>query len=136
SRSRCSSRTSSPTSTTSRTGTRRTAPRTRPRSPSRSPNCSCAPSGGAMTETTETMRAWQVTAHGEPEQVMEVREVAVPAPGPGEVLVRVRAVAVNFPDVLLARGRYQERPELPFTPGIELCGEVAALGEGVTGLSE
>ncbi|WP_026929774.1 zinc-binding dehydrogenase [Glycomyces tenuis] len=82
------------------------------------------------------MRAWHVTAHGEPERVMALREVEAPRPGPGEVLVRVRAVAVNFPDVLLARGRYQERPELPFTPGIELCGEVAALGEGVTGLAE
>lgn len=85
---------------------------------------------------TETMRAWQVTAHGEPEDVMELREADVPAPGPGEVLVRVRAVAVNFPDVLLSRGQYQERPELPFIPGIELCGDVAALGDGVTGLSE
>ncbi len=83
---------------------------------------------------TETMRAWQVTGPGEPERVMALREVERPAPGPGEVLVRVRAVAVNFPDVLLARGRYQERPEPPFTPGIELCGDVAALGEGVTGL--
>ena len=85
---------------------------------------------------TETMLAWQVTEHGEPERVMAIREVEVPAPGPGEVLVRVRAVAVNFPDVLLARGLYQERPEPPFTPGIELCGDVAALGEGVTGLTE
>ncbi|WP_211234813.1 NADPH:quinone oxidoreductase family protein [Glycomyces arizonensis] len=84
---------------------------------------------------TEAMRAWQVTAHGEPERVMALRETDVPAAGPGEVLVRVRAVAVNFPDVLLARGQYQERPELPFTPGIELCGDVAALGEGVTGLA-
>ncbi len=84
---------------------------------------------------TETMRAWQVTSHGEPGQVMELREVPVPSPAPGEVLIRVRAVAVNFPDVLLARGQYQERPELPFTPGIELCGDIVALGEGVTGLT-
>ena len=45
--------------------------------------------------------------------------------------MRVRAVAVNFPDVLLARGEYQVRPPLPFTPGIELCGDVVALGAGV-----
>lgn len=82
---------------------------------------------------TETMRAWRVTGHGEPEAVMALDEVDVPPPGPGEVLIRVRAVAVNFPDVLLARGQYQERPELPFIPGIELCGDVAALGEGVEG---
>lgn len=79
------------------------------------------------------MRAWQVTAHGEPAEVMRLAEMPVPEPGPGEVLVRVRAVAVNFPDVLLARGEYQERPELPFVPGIELCGDVVALGEGVSG---
>ncbi|THV21257.1 NADPH:quinone oxidoreductase family protein [Glycomyces paridis] len=79
------------------------------------------------------MRAWHVTAHGEPEAVMALREVAVPEPGPGQVLLRTRAVAVNFPDVLLARGQYQVRPALPFVPGIELCGEVVALGEGVTG---
>ncbi|GAB3231312.1 NADPH:quinone oxidoreductase family protein [Glycomyces halotolerans] len=83
---------------------------------------------------TETMRAWHVTAHGEPEQVMALDETAVPEPEPGEVLVRVRTVAANFPDVLLARGQYQVRPELPFIPGIELCGDIAALGEGVTGL--
>ncbi|MEU6250377.1 NADPH:quinone oxidoreductase family protein [Glycomyces sp. NPDC047010] len=76
------------------------------------------------------MRAWRITVHGEPADVMAVAEAPVPEPGPGEVLVRVRAVAVNFPDVLLARGMYQERPPLPFTPGIELCGEVAALGPG------
>ncbi|GIG70040.1 NADPH:quinone oxidoreductase family protein [Phytomonospora endophytica] len=83
----------------------------------------------------ETMRAWHVTAHGEPERVMALGEVDVPEPAPGEVLLRVRTVAVNFPDVLLARGEYQERPELPFIPGVELCGDVAALGEGVTGLA-
>ena len=58
--------------------------------------------------------------------------MAEPTPGPGQVLVRVRAVAVNFPDVLLARGEYQVRPALPFSPGIELCGEVVGLGDGVT----
>lgn len=79
----------------------------------------------------DTMRAWRVTAYGEPAEVMSLDEVPVPEPGPGEVLIRNRAVAVNFPDVLLARGTYQERPPLPFTPGIELCGEVVALGAGV-----
>ena len=77
-------------------------------------------------------KAWHVVSHGEPERVLELHDVPVPEPGPGEVLVRVRAVAVNFPDVLLARGEYQVRPELPFVPGIELCGDVVALGPGVT----
>jgi NADPH2:quinone reductase len=64
-----------------------------------------------------------------------VREVATPTPGPGEALVRVRAASVNFPDLLMTRGEYQLKPPLPFTPGLDLAGEVAALGEGVTDLS-
>lgn len=62
-----------------------------------------------------------------------VREVATPTPGPGEVLVKVLAASVNFPDLLMTRGEYQFKPPLPFTPGLDLAGEVAALGEGVTG---
>jgi NADPH2:quinone reductase len=64
-----------------------------------------------------------------------IREVAVPTPGPGEVLVRVRAASVNFPDLLMTRGEYQFKPPTPFTPGLDLAGEVAALGEGVSGFS-
>ncbi|GAA1830731.1 NADPH:quinone oxidoreductase family protein [Agromyces salentinus] len=79
----------------------------------------------------ETMRAWRVVRHGEPTDVLEQHEVAVPAPGTGELLLRTGAVAVNFPDVLLCRGEYQVRPELPFVPGIELVGEVVAVGDGV-----
>ncbi|MDG2530454.1 NADPH:quinone oxidoreductase family protein [Caulobacter endophyticus] len=63
-----------------------------------------------------------------------VREVPTPAPGPGEVLVRVRAASVNFPDLLMTRGEYQLKPDLPFTPGLDFAGEVAALGEGAEGL--
>lgn len=60
-----------------------------------------------------------------------LREIATPDPGPGEVRVRVRAASVNFPDLLMTRGEYQHRPALPFIPGMELAGEVEALGEGV-----
>ena len=81
------------------------------------------------------MKAWQVTALGEPAEVLRLDTVADPAPGPGQVAVRVRATAANFPDVLLCRGQYQDRPALPFTPGIELCGDVLALGDGVEGLA-
>ncbi|EJL31738.1 Zn-dependent oxidoreductase, NADPH:quinone reductase [Caulobacter sp. AP07] len=62
-----------------------------------------------------------------------VREVPTLTPGPGEVLVRVKAASVNFPDLLMTRGEYQFKPPLPFTPGLDLAGEVAALGEGVEG---
>ena len=79
------------------------------------------------------MKAWQVTQLGEPVDVLALNEVPDPEPGPGQVLVRVRAAAANFPDVLMCRGLYQVRPELPFTPGIELCGEIVAVGAGVTG---
>jgi NADPH2:quinone reductase len=79
----------------------------------------------------ETMLAWQVIGVGEPVDVMSLREVAVPRPGPGEVLIDVWSAGLNFPDALLARGMYQERPELPFTPGLEVCGEIVNVGEGV-----
>ncbi|WP_323010000.1 NADPH:quinone oxidoreductase family protein [Paracoccus sp. (in: a-proteobacteria)] len=59
-------------------------------------------------------------------------ELALPAPGPGEVLVGMRAAALNFADLLMMQGRYQETPPLPFIPGLEGAGEVLASGEGVT----
>nr|WP_199229143.1 NADPH:quinone oxidoreductase family protein [Caulobacter endophyticus] len=64
-----------------------------------------------------------------------VREVATPTPGPGQVLVRIKAAGVNFPDLLMTRGEYQLKPDLPFTPGLDFAGEVAALGEGVEGFA-
>lgn len=79
----------------------------------------------------DSMIAWQVTSHGEPGDVMTLTEIGVPTPGPGQALVEVWSTALNFPDVLLARGEYQERPPLPFTPGIEMCGMVVAVGPGV-----
>jgi NADPH2:quinone reductase len=78
------------------------------------------------------MRAWQVVEHGTPYAAMRLVEIDVPAPGDGQVLLRVAATALNFPDVLLAAGTYQVRPPLPFTPGVEACGEVVAVGAGVT----
>ncbi|WP_016905231.1 NADPH:quinone oxidoreductase family protein [Streptomyces xiaopingdaonensis] len=77
------------------------------------------------------MKAWRVHTLGEPRQAMRHEEVPEPEPGPGQLLVRVKAADVNFPDALLCRGEYQVRPEPPFTPGIELCGEVVARGEDV-----
>jgi NADPH2:quinone reductase len=80
------------------------------------------------------VKAWRVHQNGEPVEAMRLDEVPTPEPGPGEALLRVRAAGVNFPDAMLCRGEYQIRPPLPFTPGVELCGEVAAVGAGVTGL--
>ncbi|MFJ7152786.1 NADPH:quinone oxidoreductase family protein [Streptomyces sp. NPDC100445] len=69
------------------------------------------------------MQAWQVHENGEPGEVMRLAEVEPPVPGDGQVLLRVRAANINFPDALLCRGQYQVRPPLPFTPGVEICGE-------------
>lgn len=77
------------------------------------------------------MRALVVESLGPDYAGCAVREVSTPQPGPGEVLVRVRAASVNFPDLLMTRGEYQLKPPLPFTPGLDISGEAAALGEGV-----
>lgn len=78
------------------------------------------------------MKAWRVHELGEPGQVLRLDDIEEPLPGPGQVLVRVTAAALNFPDALLCRGEYQERPPLPFTPGLEVCGRVVTAGDGVT----
>ncbi|MBP7649439.1 MAG: NADPH:quinone oxidoreductase family protein [Phenylobacterium sp.] len=61
-----------------------------------------------------------------------LKEIETPEPRAGEVRIKVRAAAVNFPDLLQTRGEYQHKPALPFIPGMEIAGEVEALGEGVT----
>jgi NADPH2:quinone reductase len=81
------------------------------------------------------VRAWQVGALGEPRDVMRLVEVDSPSPGAGQLRVRVLASAANFPDVLMCRGLYQVKPELPFTPGVELCGEIIEIGSGVEGFA-
>jgi NADPH2:quinone reductase len=63
-----------------------------------------------------------------------VTDVPAPQPGPGEVVLRVRACGLNFADLLMIAGKYQERRDPPFTPGMEVAGEVIALGAGVEGL--
>jgi NADPH2:quinone reductase len=65
---------------------------------------------------------------------LRVEEVPSPRPGPREVVVEVRASALNFPDALLVQGLYQVKPPLPFSPGMELSGIVTEVGEGVRGL--
>lgn len=77
------------------------------------------------------MRAAVCRVYGQPEDLV-VAEVADPVPGPGQVVVRVHAAAVNFPDVLMIDGKYQVKMPPPFTPGSELAGEVLAVGAGVS----
>ena len=77
------------------------------------------------------MRAWQVQQLGDPEQALKLAEAEEPTPEPGEVVIDVKAAALNFFDILLCRGEYQERPEIPFTPGGEISGTVSEVGEGV-----
>jgi NADPH2:quinone reductase len=62
---------------------------------------------------------------------LQYKDLPEPEPGKGEVRVKVLATGVNFPDGLLVQGLYQVQPERPFVPGVEFCGEVEALGEGV-----
>ncbi|EKT77134.1 quinone oxidoreductase [Rhodococcus opacus M213] len=78
------------------------------------------------------MKAWRVHELGEPRTALQLEEVPDPTAGPGQVLVKVLAAPANFPDVLLCRGEYQIKPPLPFTPGVELCGDVLKVGDGVT----
>jgi NADPH:quinone reductase len=66
---------------------------------------------------------------------LEVCEIPEPVPGAGEVAIRVSAVSLNFFDSLVLYGRYQNRPELPFSPGGEVAGTISAIGPGVEGLS-
>lgn len=78
------------------------------------------------------VRAMLVEEFGGPEG-LTLATVEEPEPGPGEVLIGVRAVGVNFPDLLVIGGTYQILPEPPFSPGKEVAGVVERVGEGVTG---
>lgn len=80
------------------------------------------------------MRALLSHEPGGPD-TLRLEEVADPKAGPGELLVRVRASAINYPDVLIIEDRYQLKPPRPFSPGGEIAGKVEAVGEGVEGWS-
>ena len=75
------------------------------------------------------MKAFRVTEFGTDPSVVEIED---PAPGPGEVLLDIHACGLNFADLLMAKGTYQDTPEPPFTLGMEVCGTVVAQGEGVS----
>lgn len=76
------------------------------------------------------MRAIVCTRLGGPD-LLEFQNLPSPATGPGQVLIRVHAAGVNFPDTLIIQGTYQAKPNLPFTPGGEVAGVVLKVGEGV-----
>ena len=76
------------------------------------------------------MKAVLCKAYGLPESLV-VEEVAPLVPKPGQVVIAVRACGVNFPDTLIIQGKYQFKPEMPFSPGGEVAGIVAALGDGI-----
>ncbi len=79
------------------------------------------------------MRAVICRAWGEVD-TLKVEEAPTPTPKPDEVLIAVKATAVNYADSLMVAGRYQTKPDLPFSPGLETAGVVAACGQGVTRL--
>lgn len=78
-----------------------------------------------------TMKAVLCKRHAGPEALV-VETVPRPALGAGEVRIRVHACGVNFPDTLIIRGKYQFKPDLPFSPGGEVAGEVTEVAPGVT----
>ncbi len=80
------------------------------------------------------MRAVLCTEYGSHEN-LTVAEVEDPVPAAGQVLVEVHAASLNFPDLLVIQGLYQFKPEPPFVPGAETAGVIAALGDGVDGLT-
>ncbi|ABV94509.1 putative alcohol dehydrogenase [Dinoroseobacter shibae DFL 12 = DSM 16493] len=76
------------------------------------------------------MRAFRTHAHDAPPAL---EDIPVPDPGPGELRLRIAACGLNFADLLMARGQYQEQPPLPLTLGMEVAGTVDALGPDTTG---
>ncbi|MEL7312062.1 MAG: NADPH:quinone oxidoreductase family protein [Pseudomonadota bacterium] len=78
------------------------------------------------------MKAALVKAYGAPDSIV-IEDIESPTPSEGEAKVRLRACGVNFPDVLMVAGKYQFKPEMPFSPGAEMAGEVVELGPNTDG---
>lgn len=78
------------------------------------------------------MRAFQAIRHDTPPILAQIPR---PEPQPGEIELRIRACGLNFADLLMAKGTYQDTPPLPFTLGMELAGEIVAVGAAVEGLA-
>lgn len=76
------------------------------------------------------MRSWKVTELGEPRDVLQLQDSVRPSVEAGKLLIEVEAASLNFFDILLCQGKYQEKPSIPFTPGAEVCGIIRKAGEG------
>mgnify|MGYP001336385528 CR=1 FL=1 len=77
------------------------------------------------------MKAMQLTDYDQP---LVLRDIPVPTAEAGQVTVKIHTCGLNFGDLLIIKGTYQERPQLPFTLGMEICGTVTEVGAGVTDL--
>ncbi|MEO6469945.1 MAG: alcohol dehydrogenase catalytic domain-containing protein, partial [Acidimicrobiia bacterium] len=78
-----------------------------------------------------SMRAWRTHEYGEPLDVLTLDDVPIPEPDPGEVRVRVQAIPLNLNDLeRITGGNMMVRPDLPYSPGMEVMGIVDACGEG------
>ena len=67
-------------------------------------------------------------------EALNWKEIPTPVPQSGQVLIRIEAASLNFPDLLIVQNKYQMKPDLPFVPGSEYAGVIEAVGEGVTHL--
>ena len=76
-------------------------------------------------------RAWMCTELGSDLSGLQLLQRTLPPPGQDQVCVRVRAAALNFPDLLMAQGKYQHHPPLPYVAGMECAGEVVETGAEV-----
>ncbi len=81
------------------------------------------------------MRAMLVHELAEDISTIRLDEIDLPPPGAGEVRLQLKACSINFPDILMIQGKYQFKPSLPFSPGMEGAGVITALGPDVTGLN-
>ena len=77
------------------------------------------------------MQAWQLTAHGAPEKVLQLRELPDPVTKPGQVLIRSEGFGLNYADVMAVKGLYRDAPPPPCVLGYEVVGRVEKCGDGV-----
>src|SRR5512139_36570 len=80
------------------------------------------------------MKALLCTRHGTPDD-LELADIPDPVAAPGEAVVHIKAAALNFFDTLIIAGKYQTKPQLPFSPAAEFAGTVESVGPGVTAVA-